>query len=463
MENSHESSMEDSDDCLEPIETPIGLKIVKKSVPSEDKPKKKKGVLVLKNKKIHLTYRHHINKAILIEFIEDMAPTEFIRCAHETADPEHPYEHTHVLINFSKPFRSKNCRIFDIETEIIEKKTERIVVKIEDGVNYVQDVEVEHKVMKDIHPNIKPVRTMRHWNNCKKYLGKQDPENKDCWDEALANCLVAKVAKCRTRHEVLQLADKPGDVAGLLLAFDVMNKAPNRSLVSSKGWVDWMKMLYNILMKEHLECENIRGNIEPEVDEFVPMQRSTFEEHEEIMKLWDEVGMKGRRLRIIYDPFGGKGKSSYCKVFKRKHPKCVFTLPNLCSVKDMVNLIMGCMQDGSEPSVILVDLSRTQEETKITQQLETLIDGQGINVKYHCKPVEWPVSSVTILTNTMPDFDLVSLDRWEIIELFDPRVCYPEGTHCWRYLSLSEAKAIRKASLIKKRKDEYNLEQSSRL
>jgi len=69
-----------------------------------------------------LTYKTHLPKEYYITWLKAKIPDriKFIRLAHEKGDnnPEIPYEHTHVLIEFSKRFVTENARFFDYKNII---------------------------------------------------------------------------------------------------------------------------------------------------------------------------------------------------------------------------------------------------------------------------------------------------------------------------------------------------------
>lgn len=136
--------------------------------------------------RVMLTYRSHLPKEVFATFIEGnlgFAP-KFMRCAHETGDEHHAYDHTHVLLHFGKNFKCQNARRFDYE---------------------------------GIHPHWKPVKTITHWNNELRYIAKEDPANADLLTEQRS--LVDTVWSCATVHDALQRCTKPGDAPGILALY----------------------------------------------------------------------------------------------------------------------------------------------------------------------------------------------------------------------------------------------------
>lgn len=107
----------------------------------------------IQNQRILLTYRSHLDKFFYTEWFKSMFPCKDIHIAHENSDPDHPYEHTHVLIDFGKVFQSRNCRVFD----------------------YLQDGSTEDNEI-NLHPHIKQITSKLHWTRSCNYLAKEDPD-----------------------------------------------------------------------------------------------------------------------------------------------------------------------------------------------------------------------------------------------------------------------------------------------
>lgn len=161
------------------------------------------------NQRAMLTYKTHIEKTKLINFINEICETTFCRCAHESSDQEHSYEHTHCVVEFNKNFQTTNERKFDY-----------------DG----------------IHPHIKIIKTRSHMCNAKKYIAKQDPENADL----LETSWVDSVWQCDTVQDALQKCDGPSEVLGTISAFNLKPKEDYKRPPPEK-WYDWQEKLINYL------------------------------------------------------------------------------------------------------------------------------------------------------------------------------------------------------------------------
>lgn len=140
-----------------------------------------------------LTYREHLDKQKLVEFIKTASGIRqlaFARAAHEAgSDEATPYEHTHVLVDFGKSWQCKNCRRLDFS--------------VEDGV---------------IHPNWQPIKSASHFANARKYIGKEDPENADLLDAPKSICATIW-AQPTLGDALLACARTPGDVSGVIAAY----------------------------------------------------------------------------------------------------------------------------------------------------------------------------------------------------------------------------------------------------
>lgn len=95
---------------------------------------------------LHNTYKTHITILDIKKMLDKKVKNGYqIKVAHETADEEHPYLHTHLQIFCFKRIDKKNIHCFDISVP-------------------------EY----DIHPNIQFIKTGLHWFNTWKYLDKEN-------------------------------------------------------------------------------------------------------------------------------------------------------------------------------------------------------------------------------------------------------------------------------------------------
>lgn len=147
--------------------------------------------------KLLLTYPTHLDKEECITSLalsaggRSQKPFEFkfIRCAHEIGNANGvEYPHTHVLIDFGRSFKARDCRRFDLR---VDEET--------------------------LHPNWHPIKTQTHWRNSLNYIAKEDPENEDLKS---APSIAQSIWACATPAEALEKHMRnPSDAPGILAAF----------------------------------------------------------------------------------------------------------------------------------------------------------------------------------------------------------------------------------------------------
>jgi len=151
-----------------------------------------------------LTYKTHVDKKKLIDYLNGMYETSFIRAAHESADEGHPYEHTHVLIEWKILHNVKDSRWADYE---------------------------------GIHPNLTPSKCKKHFNTQKQYIAKEDPENKDLlYQKSFAE----EVWECKNIQEALTKASA-GQITATVVCW---NQRPIKNTPTPEPtWRPWQEKL----------------------------------------------------------------------------------------------------------------------------------------------------------------------------------------------------------------------------
>lgn len=163
-------------------------------------------------KRVMLTYKTHIPKDILEDFLKLKRACDFIRCAHETGDTSHDYPHTHVVIEFHTPPNFKDCRVFDFD---------------------------------DIHPNIEIAKNLTHFKRMKKYIAKEDPENDDLKDED-DRTFAEKIWSFDTVQEMLKSIGPDCVTAALQIwANKPLPEMPKREV----EWREWQNEVFALLSR----------------------------------------------------------------------------------------------------------------------------------------------------------------------------------------------------------------------
>lgn len=133
-----------------------------------------------------------------------------------------------------------------------------------------------------------------------------------------------------------------------------------------------------------------------------PWQQSVID----MSKVYDE-----RTIHVIYDPRGNNGKSiltSYMDVYELGS-----IIPFVNDYKDIMRMVM----DMPTSKAYLIDMPRAINKERLFQMyagIETVKSGYAYDDRYHFKKKHFDCPSIFVFTNTMPDFNLLSRDRWKI-------------------------------------------------
>lgn len=187
----------------------------------------------LRNKKIFLTYKTHLDKKAVEKFLSEKWPTAEVIVAHETgtANPDLPYEHTHILVRYLSAISTSRQDYFDFE---------------------------------GIHPHIKPVGSEQEYKQKKHvYICKEDPELSHL-KEGPVN-LVSKVWKSATVQDALtENVSRFSDVPGILACY--RHRPVSLSITISLR--PWQEHLTSVLEQKPDPCK--------------------------ILWVWDQVGGQGK-------------------------------------------------------------------------------------------------------------------------------------------------------------------------
>lgn len=175
-----------------------------------------KTIEVLKEKKFRmanqyllLTYKTHVDKDKMREFLGSKETLKSCDIAHETGlgDPNNPYAHSHVVVVFMKAIKTTNAAFFDYPTP--------------EG---------------EIHPHIQPFK--KHELKIKlNYIAKEDVSLQHLKKENTPT-LALQIWSAENKQEALLLAKKPGDVTGILALYankPVQEKEDNLKLREWQG------------------------------------------------------------------------------------------------------------------------------------------------------------------------------------------------------------------------------------
>lgn len=169
-------------------------------------PNESKFRISLRKGKLILTYKSHLPKEDYCAWLLQKGKSLRAWVAHENADENNPYEHSHVLIMYEENFETRNARYFDYNA---------------------------------IHPNIKKIVTKKHLLNVFKYMCKEDKSLEQTM-QLLAQqhgmTLFERVSQCETIQDVMNMAETPGDALGLAKMFELKTQRPIRVLPPHYQW-----------------------------------------------------------------------------------------------------------------------------------------------------------------------------------------------------------------------------------
>lgn len=363
------------------------------------------GKFRFQNTRAIFTYKHHISKSSLLEMFTELADCttdsrKKFECyiAHESADPSHPYEHSHVVVNFGRKRDWTNSRFAD----------------------FVLDTPIDGEDV--IHPNIKAILSDAHWRNCVRYLAKEDPENTALLtykSEGLP-CFEAVLA-CETEFEALRLAQRWSEVPGIksawksarrykqLQAAKLVEDAEHK-LASDTELAQWQKKFVGI-------CANyIAGKS-------------------------DDT----RSIYWVYDPAGACGKSFLSDHLERvwPHDCLAIALTKHCRSSDIAQMIRERVNKSRAPKVVAFNVAKSLIPDDDTYTIiESLRDGRIASSKYKSTTLKFAPPLVLVLSNRPPNWDALVADRWRCTLLTwedsrEPATAWAE----WRAYSRERAKA----------------------
>lgn len=133
-----------------------------------------------------------------------------------------------------------------------------------------------------------------------------------------------------------------------------------------------------------------------------PWQQTVMEQ----LDVWDT-----RTINIIYDGRGNIGKSTFNGLMRVQKKARVL---GFCrEYKDIMRMVM----DLPTSRAYLVDMPRAIKKEKLYDfwaALETIKDGYAFDDRYEFKEKNFDCPNIWVFTNTIPQLDLLSRDRWRI-------------------------------------------------
>lgn len=118
-----------------------------------------------------------------------------------------------------------------------------------------------------------------------------------------------------------------------------------------------------------------------------------------------------RTINMVYCPEGNKGKSllvGYCRAYNIAR-----ALPPVNDYKDMMRMVC----DMPTSTMYLIDMPRSINKDRLYQfyaGVESLKDGFAYDDRYCYKQKVFDCPNIWIFSNRLPNFEMLSPDRWKI-------------------------------------------------
>lgn len=127
-----------------------------------------------------------------------------------------------------------------------------------------------------------------------------------------------------------------------------------------------------------------------------------------------------RVINILYDETGNSGKSSLAEYLEFK--SIAYEIPLMNSIEDIMNCVCSVREQGNNPNCWIIDMPRGCKKDKLGQfysGIECLKNGVAYDKRYSFKKIRFDRPQVIVFTNTLPDFSLLTPDRWIIWQIQD--------------------------------------------
>lgn len=129
--------------------------------------------------------------------------------------------------------------------------------------------------------------------------------------------------------------------------------------------------------------------------------------------------LDNRSIKLIYDKKGNSGKSIFAEYLE--YNRLAYELPPMRFMED----IMQCVMSVKSQKAYLVDMPRAMKKDKLADfysGLEALKNGVCYDKRYSFKKRRMDRPQIVVFTNTLPSWDCMSPDRWEVWDLNDQRL-----------------------------------------
>ena len=339
----------------------------------------------IKNKRLHLTYRGHINQEELLNFLEGLQPVKFYSIVHEMG-VKTSYLHTHCLVEFEMFYESKTPRCLDYQ---------------------------------GIHPNIKKVTAQLHWDRVLEYHRKDGTPFTNTTVKPKVDVSIAPKEEKKKKEKL-----KPKDVWTYESAQEAVEQLGNERGIGCVAAV--------VQTFKYKPAELIKPMI-PNV-KWWPWQEELFNEI-------NQPCTDNRTIIWYVDVKGGCGKTAFTKHMAMYYGSFASTHSDSYHIATQ---LQGRVRKGAPVESVLINLGRSALDDldedagpddigfvpkrkkyvsktvrEMYKGLEELKDGLITAKKNVGETIVFPSPHLVVFANSEPIFKCLSQDRWDIRYISD--------------------------------------------
>lgn len=144
------------------------------------------------------------------------------------------------------------------------------------------------------------------------------------------------------------------------------------------------------------------------IKELYPYQKSIVE----YLKEWED-----RKILCIIQPSGDVGKSGFCEYLEYRD--LAYEIPPMNDMQDIMQCVMGL---PTKWTAFTIDMPKAMKKDRLAPffaGLESLKNGVAYDKRYSFKKRRMDRPHIIVFTNSMPDTDLLSVDRWDFRKIED--------------------------------------------
>lgn len=162
---------------------------------------------------------------------------------------------------------------------------------------------------------------------------------------------------------------------------------------------------------------------------FMPLQYQDIKPYKWQQLVLDSADQFDKRcIDLIFDPTGGKGKSTIAAIAEIKYK--AIDMPIMNDYRDLVSLACNICMDtqNRSPKLMFFDMPRSMNKSSLDgfySAIEQIKKGKLYDVRYHYKAYWINSPRVWVFSNELPDVNLLSRDRWRIWQINDKNELVP--------------------------------------